>query len=193
MSNTRCCVAASCALRPSPGTVVTREGIQDQRAPSREATSNICRSLEAVSECPSPIDAVLDTETGSTEVESPATEVSEIHLVGESFEESSNALEEPIEPSPGPENCPMDLDVGSPKNISVAPSRPIEQPPTTGVFKRRLVGDSPMEILPVLTKCIDSKWSEPSLHPRVFPVYLIVRLPRDTLTYRQSTLVFSGV
>jgi hypothetical protein len=134
-----------------------------------------------------------DTETGSTEVESLATEVSEIHLVGESFKESSNSLEEPIEPSPGPENCPMDLDVGSPENISVAPLRPIEQPPTTGVFKRRLVGDLPREILPVLTKWIDSKWIEPSLRPRVFPVYLIVGLPRDTLTYRQSKLVFSSV
>jgi hypothetical protein len=33
--------------------------IRDQRAPTRKATPNTCRSSEDVSECPSPIDAVL--------------------------------------------------------------------------------------------------------------------------------------
>jgi hypothetical protein len=116
------------------------------------------------------------TSMSDTEVESPATEVSGIHLVRQSSDDCSNAMEEPIAPLLGLEDCPMDLDVGPPEDMAIAPPNPIKQRTTTGVKRKRMV-----EVSLVVAEWTGRKWIKPSPHPRVFPAYFTVQLPGNTL------------
>jgi hypothetical protein len=84
------------------------------------------------------------TSMSDTEVGSPDTEVSGIHLVGQSSDDCSNATEEPIVSLLGPEDCRMDLDVWLPENMAITTSNPIKQRNTTGINRKRMVEGSPV-------------------------------------------------
>jgi hypothetical protein len=111
-----------------------------------------------------------------TEVESPATEFSGIHLVGQSSDDCSNATEEPIVPLLGPEDCLMNLNDWPPEDMAIAPSNLIKQCSTKGIRRKRMVEGSP-----VVAEWAGRKWIKPSPHPRVFPAYLTVQLPGNIL------------